>query len=75
MKQMCAKRFTTVHQKVATGFTFRGSNPGEYNRFFSYPKRADLLRDPSIQHVPGPFRGGKVPGREVNRCTPSNAKV
>ena len=62
-------------QRLATGWTVRGSNRGG-GRDFPYPSIPALQpTQPPIQWVTDLFRGGKAAGRGVNHPPTSNAEV
>jgi len=62
-------------QRLARGWTVRGSNPGG-GRDFPHPSRPALEpTQPLTQWAPGFLPGVKRPGRGVDHPTPSSAEV
>jgi hypothetical protein len=62
-------------QRLATGWTVRGSNP-DGGRDFQHPSRPAVSpTQPPIQWVPGSFPGVKRPRRGVDHPPPSSAEV
>ena len=73
---LCARAAVAqLVQRLATGWTVRGSNPGG-GRDFPHPPVPDLgPTQPPIQWVPGLSRGVKRPGRGVDHPPSSNSEV
>ena len=62
-------------QRLATGRTVRRSNPGGRRDFPRLSRSALGPTQPSVQWVPGLFRGKERPGREADPSLPSSAVV
>jgi len=62
-------------QRLATGWTVRGSNPGG-REIFPYLSRPTLRpTQPPVQWIPGLSRGKERPGRDADPSPASSAVV